>query len=434
LKGDAQVPSTRITRAKEPSGQDYVRTPPGCPSPPDTDPRRLHGADRLVQNWLGAAWDWARRNFFNTWYNSILTVAILYLLYTSLRPALHWALTEARWEVIPANLQPLLIGTYPRSQGWRIWAIAHTLLLLSGLSAGAFGARVKRASAWTAVAAAFLFLLPLGPFSRSMIALGALLLTGGLWIGASRIRRRRWLFVAWFLSFPWTLFLMWGVRGSETLPRVETSWWGGLVLTLVLAVVGIAGSLPIGILLALGRRSDLPVISWCCTAFIEVVRGTPLVAVIFMAHLLVPVFLPDFRIDKVVRAMMGLTLFTSAYMAENVRGGLQSVPKGQYEAAYALGMNGTLTMLLVILPQALRSVIPSIIGQFISLFKDTSLVAIIGLLDLLGIARSVIANPAWLGLQVEVFLFAAFVYWSFSFTLSRSSRRIEQALGVGPKR
>src|SRR5690606_19361660 len=160
------------------------------------------------------------------------------------------------------------------------------------------------------------------------------------------------------------------------------------------------------------------------------VRGTPLVTILFMAHLMVPIFLPELRIDKVVRAMIGLTIFTSAYMAENVRGGLQGVPKGQYEAAMALGMSGPLTMLLVILPQALRAVIPSIVGQFISLFKDTSLVAIIGLLDLLGIARSVIANPRWLGLQAEVFLFAGLIYWLFSFTLSQSSRRIERALGL----
>ncbi len=164
------------------------------------------------------------------------------------------------------------------------------------------------------------------------------------------------------------------------------------------------------------------------------VRGTPLVAVVFMAHLLVPLFLPDFRIDKVVRAMVGFTVFTAAYVAENVRGGLQSVPKGQYEAALALGMNSPIAMVLVILPQALRAVVPSIVGQFISLFKDTSLVAIIGLLDLLGVARSVIANPQWLGLQAEVFLFAGLIYWVLCYTLSRSSRRIEKALGVAGRR
>src|SRR5690606_38749277 len=327
-----------------------------------------------------------------------------------------------------------MVGTYPRAQLWRVWAVLATLALLSGLSAGAFGARLKRAAAWGAGIAAAFLLLPLSAVSRAMVLACPGLSGAGLLGARGRRALRPWLVGAWFLSFPWTLFLLWGVQGSQLLPRVETSWWGGLLLTLILAVVGICCSLPIGILLALGRRSSLPAISWCCTAFIEVVRGTPLVAVVFMAHLLVPLFLPDFRIDKVVRAMIGFTVFTSAYMTENVRGGLQSVPKGQYEAALALGMNSPLMMVLVILPQALRAVVPSIIGQFISLFKDTSLVAIIGLLDLLGVARSVIANPQWLGLQAEVFLFAGLIYWVLSYTLSRSSRRIEKALGVAGRR
>lgn len=383
---------------------------------------------------LRAAGAWTKANLFNTWYNAILTVAVLWLLVAGVRSGLRWALYEARWDVIPANLQSLLIGTYPRAEAWRIWAAVATVTLLAGLSAGAFGSRARRAAATAAIAAMVLLLLPVSTFSRGMIGLCSALYLGGLYVSRGRTALRPWLAGAWVLSFPWTLFLLWGVQGSELLPRIETSWWGGLTLTLILAMVGIACSLPIGILLALGRRSSLPVISWFCTVFVEVIRGTPLVAILFMAHLMVPVFLPDLRIDKVVRAMIGLTVFTSAYMAENVRGGLQSVPKGQYEAARALGMNSTLMMLLVILPQALRAVIPSIIGQFISLFKDTSLVAIIGLLDLLGVARSVIANPAWLGLQPEVYLFAGLIYWTFSFSLSRSSRRIEQALGVGQRR
>lgn len=376
---------------------------------------------------------WVRENFFSTWYNTLLTAVSLWLLYILATTSVRWLLGSARWEVIPANITPLLIGTYPRSQVWRIWLILISLALLSGLTAGV-GRSAGRRVAGSAAAISVFALFPVSASSRVAILGAAVLFVAGYRLAKGRTRLRPWLTLAWFFSFPWTMFWLWGIQGSQMLPRVETSAWGGLALTLVLAVVGIVASLPIGIVLALGRQSSLPVISWFCTAFIELVRGTPLVTILFMAHLMVPIFLPDLRIDKVVRAMIGLTIFTSAYMAENVRGGLQGVGKGQYEAAKALGMNGTLMMLLVVLPQALRAVIPSIVGQFISLFKDTSLVAIIGLLDLLGVARSVIANPRWLGLQAEVFLFAALVYWLFSYTLSRSSRRVEETLGVARRR
>jgi general L-amino acid transport system permease protein len=201
----------------------------------------------------------------------------------------------------------------------------------------------------------------------------------------------------------------------------------------VLAAVGIFASFPLGVLLALGRRSRLPVVSWFSTLYIEVIRGMPLVTILFMSQIILPIFLPDFRIDKILRAMIGLTFFSTAYMAENVRGGLQGVPQGQYDAARALGLSYSRVMLLIILPQALRSVIPAIVGQFISLFKDTSLVAIIGLLDLLGIARSIIANPAWLGLQAEVYIFAAGIYFIFTYSMSNISRKIELALGIGKR-
>lgn len=343
---------------------------------------------RPKQPWPRRTVTWVVDNLFSSWFNGLLTVGSVWIIYFTVSRVWRWAAETARWEVIPANLQLFFVGVYPRDQLWRFHVIIGALLVLTALSVGA---AVNR-----------------------------------------RFRQKvlRWLIVPWLLFLPASMFLLWGLPGSSTLPHVQTSSWGGLTLTLVLAAVGIAGSLPIGILLALGRRSSLPVISAFCTFFIETVRGTPLVAIIFMAHLMVPIFLPGVTIDRVVRAMIGLTLFTSAYMAENVRGGLQSVPKGQYEAAMALGMSPTLTMVLVILPQALRSVLPSIVGQFISLFKDTSLVAIIGLLDLLGIARSITANPAWAGLQAETFLFIAVIYWIFCFALSYGSSRLERVLGL----
>lgn len=379
----------------------------------------------------GAALGWVKENLFNSWFNGALTLLSLWLIATALSGAARWVLAEARWEVIPANFQSLLIGTYPRSESWRIWSALLTLALLSGLSAGALLKTGRRVARSISAGAVLLMLFDLSARSRGFLLLGLLLLWGGYAAGARLGGRARWaLLLGWLLSYPWSLFLLWGSEGLRLLPRVETTSWGGLTLTLLLAVTGILASFPLGVLLALGRRSSLPVVSWGCTALIEVVRGMPFVTVLFMAHLLLPVFVPQYRIDRVVRAMVGLALFTSAYMAENVRGGLQGVPKGQYEAAEALGLSGAKTMLLVILPQALRSVLPSIVGQFISLFKDTSLVVVIGLLELLGIARSVISNPEWLGRHAEVYLFVACIYWLFCYSLSQASRRLEKALGI----
>jgi general L-amino acid transport system permease protein len=209
-----------------------------------------------------------------------------------------------------------------------------------------------------------------------------------------------------------------------------------LLLTMVLSLTAIVASFPLGVLLALGRRSDLPVVKGFCIAYIELIRGVPLVTVLFMAQLMLPLFIVGGEsIDKVVRAVVALTLFSAAYLAENVRGGLQSIPKGQIEAARAVGLNTVQTTLLITLPQALRAVIPVLVSQFISLFKDTSLVAILGLADLLGIAQTIVNQPDWLGISGgvwrETFLVVALIYWVFSFTMSRTARSVEQQLNVG---
>jgi general L-amino acid transport system permease protein len=236
------------------------------------------------------------------------------------------------------------------------------------------------------------------------------------------------------LYFPLVLLIIRGVTRAGWLPVVPSSLWGGLLLTFLLTVVGILVSFPLGVLLALGRRSTLPAVRWVCVAYIEVIRGVPLVTILFMAQTMVPLFLPGgVTIDRVVRAMVGITLFSAAYLAENVRGGLQAIPSGQYEAAYALGLGGFQTTALIILPQALRTVIPVLVGQFISLFKDTSLVATVGLLDLLGISRSILAQPAYIGFQREVLVFITLIYWVFSYLMSYVSQRLEAALAVGEK-
>ncbi|NUQ04846.1 MAG: amino acid ABC transporter permease [Anaerolineae bacterium] len=241
-------------------------------------------------------------------------------------------------------------------------------------------------------------------------------------------------FSTWMLSaLPFIIFLLIYGFGS-VLPITDTRRWGGLMLTIMLTMVGVLASFPLGVLLALGRRSALPAIRVASTLYIEFVRGVPLITVLFMAQLLVPLVNPSLaEVDNVFRAMVGILLFSAAYLAENVRGGLQAVPHGQEEAAKALGLAGWQVTLLITLPQALRYVIPALVGQFISLFKDTSLVAIVGLLDLTGIARSTVAQTEFLGLYREVYLFIGILYFVFSYVMAAISRRLE-ASGSGAAR
>ena len=222
---------------------------------------------------------------------------------------------------------------------------------------------------------------------------------------------------------------------GPALPAVRTSLWGGLMLTLVLAIVSIVASLPLGILLALGRRSTMPAIRLLCTAFIEIVRAVPLITVLFMASVMLPLFLPEgMTADKLVRALVGLSLFGAAYMAEVVRGGLQAIPKGQYEGAMAMGLGYWPMMGLIVLPQALRIVIPGIVNSFIGQFMDTVLVSIIGLFELLGIVQAATRDPNWIGLAQDGFVFTAAVFFIFCFSMSRYSMHVERRLHTGHKR
>ncbi|MCH8850861.1 MAG: amino acid ABC transporter permease, partial [Chloroflexi bacterium] len=241
--------------------------------------------------------------------------------------------------------------------------------------------------------------------------------------------------LGWLLSFAVTMYL---------LSAVDSRLWGGLLLTMILAVVGIVASFPFGVLLALGRASTFPVIRLFCTLYIEVMRGVPLVIVLFMAFFFLPLMLEADRsmlglpvtgidLDVVQRAMIALTMFSAAYVAEIVRGGLQIVPRGQVEAAEALGLGTARILGLIVLPQALRAVIPALVGQFISLFKDTSLVLIMGLTELLAAARIVTAQQDFIGKQAESLLFVALIYWLIAFSMSRASQRLEQTLGVGER-
>ena len=219
---------------------------------------------------------------------------------------------------------------------------------------------------------------------------------------------------------------MWG--GLFRLPYVENERWGGLILTLVLTTFGLAFAFPLSILLALGRRSTLPVIRGLCVAYIELIRGVPLISLLFMASVMLPLFLPaGVSVDKLLRAQIALILFAAAYLAEVVRGGLQAIPRHQYEAADALGLTYLQSTLWIVLPQALRIAVPPLVNTFIGFFKDTSLVLIIGLFDLLSTIKVSLNDPAWTGFGVEAYLFAAAVYFVFCFAMSRYSSRLERS-------
>ena len=380
---------------------------------------------------------WVQKNLFSTWYNALLTVVVLLLVYAVFVPAIDWFFSEAQWEVVRVNIRLLMAGQYPRDQLWRAWLCVHLLAAIVGLTWGVYARGRWMLAAVLLLAPLTLALLPgMGTEGRlHLIAVDVIALVA---FGLGRLgglTLRRTVVGAWVFYFPLVILIIRGLTPTQGWFRiVPTNLWGGLLLTFLLTVVGISLSFPLGILLALGRRSRLPVIRWASIVYIEVIRGVPLVTILFMASTMVPLFLPGgIRPDNVLRAMIGITLFSAAYLAENVRGGLQAIEQGQYEASHALGLSGVQTMAIIILPQALRLVIPVLVGQFISLFKDTTLVATIGLLDLLGIARSVLAQPQFVGFQREVLLFITMIYWIFSYFMSLISQRLEAALGLGER-
>ena len=380
---------------------------------------------------------WLRKNLFSTWYNVALTLLAAWLLYLLLKPAVEWATTEARWGVIEANLTLFMIGLYPREQIGRVWLTIFILAALIGLSWGVWKT-AARGFALMALGAGTAFILIALYFgwdvwTEWLIAVGILLVF--YFVGLYLPRGTFIATLAWLLYFPLVFFIIAGTRYIATLPPVESDLWGGLMLTLLLTVVGNFGALPLGILLALGRRSKLPIIRYFSIGYIELIRGVPLITILYMASILLPYFLP---IDmpppeRVLRAMIGFIIFEAAYQAENVRGGLQAIDRGQYEAAHALGLNATQMTVFIILPQALRAVVPALFNSFISLFKDTSLVALIGLFEIVRVARSILAQPEWLGTHREVFFFAFIIYWAFNLAFTYGNRRLEEALGVGKR-
>lgn len=360
-------------------------------SPP---PMRVHGV-----------WPWMRANLFGSVGDTILTIVGLVVAVSVIWPSLQWAIFNATWagetrdgcaanpngacwSFVRANFGQFIYGRYPDPERWRVNVffvlMAATIVPLA---------------------------IPSAPFKRFNL-------------------------LAALIIFPVVSgFLL--VGGAFGLPVVETALWGGLFLTLVVSYVGMAMSLPLGIILALGRRSKMPIVQWVCVFFIEVCRGVPLITVLFMAGILLPLFLPEgVNFDKLLRALIGLSLFAAAYMAEVIRGGLQAIPKGQYEGAKSLGLNYWTMMRLIILPQAITIVIPGIVNTFIGLFKDTSLVYIISIFELLYTVRNSFSNPTWATSTTPAsgLVFAAIVFWIFCFGMSRYSKFTEDRLRVGYKR
>ncbi len=379
---------------------------------------------------------WLRKNLFSSIASSVVTILLAALIGWLIVNVGQWALTEARWEVVTRNLRLFLIGQYPADQAWRLWLSLLVLSVLAGVSAGLFGHTIRvlavSVSAIQALLAAVMLVSPVGPLITAGMAANAALVWAGWLIGLRRLVPRRAVVIGWLLSIPVIYMLISGF--ATQIPDVSTNLWGGLLLTLLLALVGIILSFPLGVVLALGRRSTLPAIRIVSTAYIELIRGVPLVTILFMADVMLPFFLPgDVRIDRVIRAMGGITLFSAAYVAENVRGGLQAIPTGQIEAAQALGLRGWQTNLFIVLPQALRAVIPANVGLFISLLKDTTLVAIIGLAELLGIGQSILAQPDSLGAHLEVFTFVGVIFFVLCYAMSQASYRLERQLGVGTR-
>ena len=381
---------------------------------------------------------WLRQNLFSSWINGLVTVVLAVVVAWAVVGLVSWVIVTADWEVITSRVQLYLVGLYPQMDAWRPQVAVLLLSALLGIAWRSWGGTARGFGIGLSAVAVIVGVIPHGlePINRVLVlaipvavGLGHLLAAGFL---AGRPRR---IVATTFLAIVVALLIIRGIEGVPGLEPVNTNDIGGLLLNLLLALFGIGASMPIGIGLALGRQSNLPVVKVACVFFIEIIRGVPLITLLFMSRHILPLTFPEnIKIDTLYITGITIMLFSSAYMAENVRGGMAAVAPGQSEAARALGLRGWQTTLLITLPQGLRNIIPAIVGQFISLFKDTSLVFIIGMLDLVEMGRVTIqSNLEFVDNGREVYLFIAVVFWIFCFSMSYVSRRIERALGVGKR-
>jgi general L-amino acid transport system permease protein len=362
-------------------------------------PTQLVSTEKAPSSSVGV-FAWMRSQLFSSPINSLLTILSVWLLLATVPAMVDWFL-------ISANATASTADECRKSTGacWAMIVEKHRLIL--------FG------------------LYPYDEQWRPMIATG--ILVGSIILSGWRKLWNIWLLVVWTVSLTVVAILMWG--GMLGLTYVENTQWGGLPLTLILSTFGIALAFPLGIVLALGRRSNMPAIKSICIVYIELIRGVPLISLLFMSAVMLPLFLPEgMSIDKLLRAQIAIILFAAAYMAETIRGGLQAIPKGQFEGADSLGLSYWQQMRLIVLPQALKIVIPPLVGLFIALFKDTSLVVIIGIFDLTQAAKAALTDQAWRGFSVEVYIFISAIYFVFCYSMSKYSQSLEKRLATGHER
>ena len=352
---------------------------------------------------------WLRTNLFSSWVNGLLTLASLYLLYISIPPLLDWMVLSANFNFGTVNI----LG----------FEIKFSEVMADNQNCG------REAACWPYIyEKLYMYIYGFYPREESWRPDTVYGLTALLFVIVRLVRNYKYknrVILSLIVAYPIVSYILLA-GGFGLLPVVETHRWGGLLLTLVIASVGIIVSFPIGVVLALGRRSNLRVIKLFSTLFIEFIRAVPLITILFMASFVLPLFLESGNnFDKLLRALIGIALFQSAYFAEVVRGGLQAIPKGQYEAADAIGLSYLQKNALIILPQALKISIPNIVGSSISLFKDTTLVLIIGLMDMLAMVNMTSQDPYWLGRETEGYVFVTMVMWVILYSMSRYSRKLE---------
>jgi len=376
--------------------------------------------------------DWSKKNLFSSWVNILITCLTAIIMFLIAKGIFNFVFFNAKWDVIPENLKLLMVGQYPATEIWRVWLSLSLVVFLLGVMGGINKKTFKLVLITLVATFTVVCVLQfITTTTRIWLIVEILLTFLGFWVGHTFSFAKKINLIGWLLSFPIILILLNGIGG---LKNVNSNLWGGFLLTILIAVVTIVFSFPLGVLLSLGRRSKLPVVKWFSIVYIEVIRGVPLITVLFAAQLLLPLFLGEgLELNSVVRVMIGFSLFNAAYIAETVRGGMQVIPRGQNEAAEALGLNYVQRITFIIMPQALRNVVPALVGTIIEVFKDTSLVAIVSLMDFMGIAKRVIANPQFLGRQMEVFIFVAAVFFILCTVLSKLSKNLEVSSAFGNK-
>lgn len=392
---------------------------------------------------------WIRRNLFRTWWDAVLT-----LVFGALSAWVIWNLVEfifitGRWEIIEVNLKLLLVGQFPAES---LWMVEGSLVAIAFWLASALGGKprpVEERLSWAQriwdviqrfgliIGLGILLVVLAGPSESAPVALAVLAaIVAGRLVNTARHR------VTWLKRVPtllWHLVLLIAPIAliSLTLMQSELSLWGGFLINFYMAIIAIVLCFPLGVLLALGRKSTLPIVRLISTTYIELIRGAPLFVLLLLAGVALEFFIPsEVAPGSVFRAVTVFTLFTAAYLAEIVRGGLQSIPKGQLEAGKALGLSTVKITFLITLPQALRNVIPAQIGQFISLFKDTTLAgAALSIVELLKVSEAITKQDDFLGQGYiyEALAFVSLLFWVGSYVMSRESQRLEKRLGVGQR-